>query len=1240
MNEEILRQAILAIAISVEYKKEEYERNVSQEAGQQQLEDPAFYLMNNALLSRFKDAWREGIPEEKMAKTVGLRVEGLEATTTAIAVVPEYGRGMPPLSRLFPNEILKALMVYSALELSWSFYRLPYSSTIDMLIPHYSEIVRRFMQSSKADMITELASRRCVSDAIRMHLYRSNNRKEASVYNKLRNSNRTEVVFDMFKEHFRERSATNFQFRGSFLNYIMHTYQNHFYNSIKKPEIWRALMEEDSTKEEQETGVGAIKYVEQGGQKTDLYIRDMLQNIGMCNDRLFEHKGHMNGTDAEGGDRGVIYDIVYLILCHLCQCEAEELNRHLDGFRIEFVDPLGRDRPGRRYKKNVTAKITNAKQLVPVMFEYIRHGNFSTSRILDLRRESYKLGRSNTQGRDPVWKSENNDSEGQASFFLDTPYGEENYKAFEVVFNGVASAYSILKAMRDNGVNLVEMYLSGRGYKSKTDKMAELFCALFVNDGVYRNMDYMSSLQYLPLMMQLQDESTDAFTQGQVALPGELGSGELLDTEGMVHDYAGSEQHTEAHIIEQRRHAKYHGLLDKPKLRWREKLDTPYEKKRSVTHFMTTIPYTFREFDNQRQDADERMQIGKYHQVMHAPYFTVIDYYKWRGQVEDGRKYLFDVVEASRYGKCLFNGIHNNSVLHSAEGYAKEHLYHKDGDHVLDWHIGTHCFPGMCYVVRQSREQKIVEGEYGDVNVQRDTNFLVQYLYVSLANFMCTTGFGEDINAQSGDSSARVVLTESIPEDREVSWLNENVGRQACYCSLPMCYDPHVIALAGNLNIRQLPERYTQDEVLNPKTCQLAMDKLKNSLGFELYIGVENLNSSDVHRVLDNVEVWQDYRSQAELYYSNLVELNWMQMAFVSLLELMFQTCWFVTLPDIRVELQDKRHAYNLFKSLLTGYFKRDDLNWFFNTLRAYYIDQYGQPKEEHLLPKKISNFAKNQSMYERREVIRPVWALLLDGPFSGWDKLFGLEPETKFDDGPYVRYKESVTNVQDAAEQFVMLHGFLYEKTLFLKVLRDCYTITFTEFGDSNNTLGCELGSVLNIRKQFSPSDGKWTRRAAAIDRPTVDLPEYIKTQVLQDNIDFEVLRTALDEYYSECAKSLQQVVNYKVASNEEASSRFSKWGEAMDAIPAVTGSIMLDVIRGRYDKDSCGFFFVGNDYFTFRYGGDTAYLHSSGHLLLLDRSGNYRPEAVDCSTQQKISEYDKLLDEGMRDASVKVNQ
>lgn len=1203
MKEENLRQAILAIAVSLDIKEEEYTKRVSAGVDLRQLEDPAFFILNNALLQRFKDAWFKGISAERT---------GTE-------------KGLPPLQHLFPSRIISALIQYVALELSWSVYRLPVEITQKALESHYYSITARFRHASQDDMLTELASRKCVYEAIRNHLIKSNIRHDTKMRNMLLHSNRPEIVFNMFKEYFREHSATAFRFEGSYIDFVMNAYQNYFYAN-NKADIWRAFSADDYAKREVEMDLHAVRYLDRGGVPADMYVHDHLINIGEANNELFLHSGHRDK------DSGIMCDAYYAIICHLCEEFAERVNEKLEGFRLEFKDPYSR-LEGTIANKSIGAKISNAKQVLYMMFDYIRAGNFNVSRLLDFRRECFRLGRGDTQSNNPVWVCLGASNSGESARYLDTEKGINNFITFEIVFKAVASIYNLMRALQDRGRDLVTEYIKGRPERLPNGVQPP-FSDWFINDNVYRYMDYLSSLEYLPLMRKLQRDSAEKvgdikFLNGEVNPHSshDLGSGELLDFEGMLNLYAGSSKNTNTNITANRRYDTARGLLDRPKLRGRDALTTPFERKRSVYSYMTAIPYSFMEVDRRRKAdyvARQRQERVQNVYVLREFPGVVLDY---RGPRADNSKHMiYNTAGGSiDYATELYTDLSYNSVLARNNNYAKQHLAAaaKNGVmNTLDWHIGTADFPCMFQIIPDQA------GPQPSETGTQQKWFTHLYMHCPMLN-VAVASFS---STQEGSDIVRA-FWHQIPRDHETAWLLEGRGYRRHGC-LPMCDDLHTITLAGGIK-STLEEPYVEAEKILAKYPQ-ARERLEKSMGFALYIGLDNIGKPEIKKdVLERIPVYQDYTAQVEFYRERIVELSWMQADYIELLQMMFTWCWYVTLPGSNFQEQEVRRARSLFNSLLTTVFSKEDIEWFFHYLRISYCDESGRPRERHAWPHRIVDYSSEKNSDARREPMTPRWALTLQCQFASLVDDLSLTPPTKFEDGPYEQFMQKARDCTDIAERFVMLHAFLYEKTLHTKLLRDAFTLTFGALPEDNNTLSCELNSMLGVTKVFDPNDSSWVQNIAFLKGSTYDAGEFVRDLVLQDNRDFSVLLNALSGHYAECTDHIRELVNYDVAVDAELSSKFDKWGDVLSAVPPVTNSEILNQIRGQFVCDAHHYFFAGNDYFKADYGGDTLYLHYSGHFLRAARDGQYEPFSLPTGTSRELYTYEEVLKRVMSNVS-----
>lgn len=1203
MRDDILRQAALAIAVSIDIKEEDYTRRVPAGTDLRQLEDPAFYILSNELLARFKVAWEKGVPPQD---------------------TPD-GKGLPPLQHIHTSSrIISGLVHYVALELNWSVYRLPVETTTKMLEASYHVIVNRFIHADEGDMLTELASRKCVYDAIRNHLIKNNTHQDANTRNMLFHSNRPQVVFDMFKEYFREHSATAFRFEGKYIDFVMNAYQNYFYAN-NKADLWRAFYAEDFAKREIEMDAHAVTYLEQGGVPADMNIHEYLINIGEGNVRLFKHAGHKSEVN------GVMYDLYYMVLCHLCTLYANKLNEKLDGFVLEFKDPYSRSE-GKGGNTNVGAKISNAKMLVPMMFDYIRSGNFNVSLLLDFRRQCFQLGRGDTQSTNPVWISTGENNSGEANRYLDTGDGLVNYTTFEIVFKAVASAYNIARALTERGRDLVTEYIKGRPEPDEHGNRAP-FSDWFINQDIYRYMDYLSSLDYLPLMRKLQSESGRAtIYNGSVRVKmhpgtseGDLGSGELLDFISMVYMYAGSEVNTNSNITSNKEYDFAHGMLSRPKLKERDPLSTPFEKKRSVFHYMTAIPYSFMEVDVRRREdwllSTRQDNVKNVYHLYENP-GVEIDHRSLDALNE--RHIIYNSSSGhTDYALECYKGLNFNGILARRSEYACQHLEsaaRQGAMETLDWHIGTSDFPCLMTFSAANNGRQMTERGV-------EQHWLVR-LYMNVPMF--STSPVAYVSCTDTDPVKRVYW-QDIPYDSENAWIAEGRGYRSYGC-YPFVGDLHALAIASGL-CGDAKSPYPEADLVREHEWR-GRQRLEGSLGFALYIGIDNLGKPEIKdTTLDTIPVYLDYKGQVELYRQRLVELSWMQDDFVQLLQLMYSYCWCLTLPEVARSAADFERAQSLFNSLLTHVFKKKDLDWFFSRLEDAYCNDNGTLKQKYLWPRRVVSYEANKNADSRREAMEPRWALTVGGRLEHLATDAGMTPLTQFEGGPYEQFIAAARNYTDAAERFVLLHAFLYEKTLFVKLLRDAYTLTFGALPEDNSTITCELNAMLNITQVFDVSDVQWTNEIAVLTgMDSDDSGGFVRKLVVQDRSDFSVLLHALDDHYAECNDNLRTLVNYDVAADEKLSSKFDRWHDALNMIPPIVNSEILNQIRGQYVCDSHNYFLAGTDYFKADYGGDTLYLHYSGHFLKATKNGQFEAFTLPTRTDSELYEYEEVLKKVMR--------
>ena len=536
-----------------------------------------------------------------------------------------------------PNA-LDALIIYTMKEL-------PIESGLNESILYKlkskrADIVHTFINENKASMITRLASRACILSEIRQYLKVEN--KQPEVY-PLIESNRAQSVFVWFLRGFKENSARAYAFTGNFKAFVMHCFKNYFYIPNKR-DIWNLLKEGDYARRDLEQNVVSERVLTTT-RTDDLRIHDILIHISETNDKFFSHSGQSKET------YGVQYDIYYLLLCYLCERRIKRINEALGSNTLVFDDPLDRKacKLGVEMNKGIAAKIANAKEMVPVIFEYVRAGKLNVSNIADLRKTSFRLGKRVRESKICVW----NDVQGGAetSYYLDIPYSMKNYSTFDTILKGVASAYTLMIELDARGIDLIESYDA----------------SLFQDENIIRYMDYLSSVPYIPLMRELQSKPVDRSSYTK----------ELLEFPEMLDVYAGSAGNNETHIRENRFYALTHGFISNPRIKQTSALTTLYDNLATVATGFSAIPRSREEFLYELQLVKSAKVVE--HQLS-----------SWIALPSS------DVVEG-KYNKLRFNSFITND-LETAQKYLAEPIIDKEGVPLLlptNWSVGFADYEGF-----------------------------------------------------------------------------------------------------------------------------------------------------------------------------------------------------------------------------------------------------------------------------------------------------------------------------------------------------------------------------------------------------------------------------------------------------------------------------------------------------------------------------------------------------------------
>lgn len=464
---------------------------------------------------------------------------------------------------LASNEVEEKPTMLDAL-INFTIIQLPILTSVSQSIrfdlrSRRSRIVHRFLTEDISSLITTLASLPEVRAMVKRHLLRENN--HVSMYAKINDSRVSSVISD-FLEVFRVNCAHAYRFDGSFQEFVMHSFIQFYYKGRKK-DIWAMLREVDDARRDLEQSI-VTERVFPIRQSDDLKIHDLLVNISVVNDLMFKHPGQSDGA------RGLQYDVYYLILWKLCEERVAHINEQLGYEALILVDPYDRKNMclGLLANKGIYAKVRNAKELVPYIFEYVRNGKLNIAGISDLRDRCFLLGRHDREGRNCIWKDVQ--VGGETSYYLDTPEGRQNYNSFDQVVKGVISVYALMTGLERRGYYLVDEYRQD----------------LFQDKNLIRYIDYYSAVPWIDLIHELQEEVADSNEYCDSLVP----------FDAMLSKYAGSDVNNHANIRENRYYNITYGFLNNPRIKQTGIPTTRFEKLQALASAFCALPHGYIEF--------------------------------------------------------------------------------------------------------------------------------------------------------------------------------------------------------------------------------------------------------------------------------------------------------------------------------------------------------------------------------------------------------------------------------------------------------------------------------------------------------------------------------------------------------------------------------------------------------------------------------------------------------------------
>lgn len=712
-----------------------------------------------------------------------------------------YNQAKREGAKVLPN-ILDEMINFAIKELP---IRIPSCQSLSGLLEETkkTEIKGRFLTQTTVQMLSSLAKRDKVRESVRQYLHSQDKRNTHSKID----STRFEQVFNMFATSFEESSAAAFAFSGQFLNYVMHCFIQFFYQSNLR-DVWNILGAVDFAKREAETNITSVT-VNKVVRTDDIPIRHLLINIARVNDLMFNHSGQSEGA------RGVSYDIFYMIILHLCQQKVDVINEGLDGFKLRLIDE--RDRRGSHNglseNKGIANKISNARMLIPVIFEYVRKGDWSIDNITELRDVAFTLGKKDRDGKNCVWKDVQDKAE--TSRYFDMSESAHNYRAFDQIFKGVLSVYALMKALEERGQTVIDVFDKHPG--------------LCEDYRLPRSLDYLSSLVYADEILAMQLEGEDPANR-----PGN--SGELLTFPDMVSLYAGSDENKRENIRANRKAAFSQGLLDNPRLKQHGTMQSQFEQLQSAADFMTSIPRGFEEYIHLLVSESRFPPAHFAPQVVLNP-----------GDVTLGH----------------FNSLYHNRFMSENPEVAQYYLYKKASGKLdlqpLEWHIGNSLFSSIVY-------QQVVAGNNGNPGIME-----LFGLYISMCDtFLCCPNDGNTEDTSYLHSYNLTQLQQLVAEHTYNGHQNAQLLMQ--YIDLPRTiFNPFFrVKVSGQSDTRDDAlahsmgfdsylgiENYETSDVLNRMKGFKVYPKYKSSV--QRYVSWMSVLSNVQHSYIDLLQTMLSY---------------------------------------------------------------------------------------------------------------------------------------------------------------------------------------------------------------------------------------------------------------------------------------------------------------------------------------------------------------------------------------------
>lgn len=385
-------------------------------------------------------------------------------------------------------------------------------------------------------------------------------------------------------------------------------------------------------------------------------------------------------------------------------------------------------------------------------------------------------------------------------------------------------------------------------------------------------------------------------------------------------------------------------------------------------------------------------------------------------------------------------------------------------------------------------------------------------------------------------------------------------------------------------------------------------DMLKRSIGFPWEIGLSNIGQSDVQGRLEKTPLYGQMDKYVQLYYKWLDENAVVEHSFIDLLKTMFAEAMYLS-SGARIipasQTAEIQFAKKLLPGLLSGDFEHDSLMWILDKIHDVNI---------------LETADWSNSNFEYKVVDRTLLSYLYEEPLGSGGKSGSV---------PYEDLLEAIKPGRDPAERFVLAYNHIYTKLVFLRYLRDSFTMIVSSTPNDSSTLVCELNQRFGITSFWagyrqSPIDYGIYTNTMEYD---VARGEIIRTRDLCMSC-FHYLIDELAKYVHECEDEIAKLIAYNIVAQDNSSSRFGELGRAFKYLPSYSGIVELDTLRRRATQDSAGFFLMHGAYFKGHNGENSYYVHRSGRMVS-ESQGKLQPVDISPETDERL--YCDILRRGL---------